>query len=520
MAGGRRRRAANDVVEGETRSPKKDEQVVVLDEEEDEDPLKATVARLRGRWELASVLNFLIVFEPVIGKAARLSAEEIEMGLINPNSLAQLHIALLKGIPPVSKTLDGLEDAWVTVLCKKLAPWWQWIAEGEIPLLAAKGEEISHYKELDPTKHLLLLKALCELRAKQDDVLAYINVNLKQGTEVSFFRKDKMGGDRKGTTYWYEGNATVGHRLYKEVIVLASKAKARGKGNLPSISFQWETLATNLKEFRKVLDEFSSSKVAAKVAIARTIESDVIPALEKLQQKKEKELRKKQRLERQLNDSRNSYAAGTIRTTRTRRAVSYTFDEYDRAIHDAIKANKKTSEEKMQENKRRRRNGASEGNSEDGSDKKGDYINGDNNDSGKKDESAGSDTASDMLEEFSTDDDDKNWGDRSGMKDEDNSDQSDSGNSETDKTCAQTDGIAQKPVGVRWSSRLAGDSSHLVMDNRNLVTKNRSRQRPICNSALDSVVIPDSDDENSEHKCSERAVHEELHEESPVTVPE
>lgn len=32
----------------------------------------------------------------MIGKAARLSAEEIEMGLINPNSLAQLHIALLK----------------------------------------------------------------------------------------------------------------------------------------------------------------------------------------------------------------------------------------------------------------------------------------------------------------------------------------------------------------------------------------------------------------------------------------
>lgn len=32
----------------------------------------------------------------MIGKAARLSAEVIEMGLINPNSLAPLHIALLK----------------------------------------------------------------------------------------------------------------------------------------------------------------------------------------------------------------------------------------------------------------------------------------------------------------------------------------------------------------------------------------------------------------------------------------
>lgn len=67
MAGGRRRRAANDVVEEETRSPKKDEQVGVLDEDEDEDPLKATVARLRRRWELASVLNFLIVRSYFVG---------------------------------------------------------------------------------------------------------------------------------------------------------------------------------------------------------------------------------------------------------------------------------------------------------------------------------------------------------------------------------------------------------------------------------------------------------------------
>lgn len=37
------------------------------------------------------------VFEPVIGKSLRISAEEIERGLIKPeSSLAELHIALLK----------------------------------------------------------------------------------------------------------------------------------------------------------------------------------------------------------------------------------------------------------------------------------------------------------------------------------------------------------------------------------------------------------------------------------------
>ncbi|KAL0003128.1 hypothetical protein SO802_016909 [Lithocarpus litseifolius] len=42
------------------------------------------------------------------------------------------------GIPPVSKKLNG-SDAWVAKLCKKLDTWWPWVAEGETPLVAAKG---------------------------------------------------------------------------------------------------------------------------------------------------------------------------------------------------------------------------------------------------------------------------------------------------------------------------------------------------------------------------------------------
>lgn len=82
-------------------------------------------SRLRERWELASVLNFLHVeitypffiwiqlrfslfldrliipfpqvFQPIIQSGLGISAEEIEMALITPNdALAQLHIALLK----------------------------------------------------------------------------------------------------------------------------------------------------------------------------------------------------------------------------------------------------------------------------------------------------------------------------------------------------------------------------------------------------------------------------------------
>lgn len=42
-------------------------------------------------------LQRLQVFEPVIGKDLKLSAEEIEGGLVRPNSsIARLHIKLLK----------------------------------------------------------------------------------------------------------------------------------------------------------------------------------------------------------------------------------------------------------------------------------------------------------------------------------------------------------------------------------------------------------------------------------------
>ncbi|KAK9946145.1 hypothetical protein M0R45_011622 [Rubus argutus] len=522
---------ATEVIGKEKRSENEDVEMVVLDEEE-KDPLKAKIAKLRELWELASVINFLKVFEPVIGKLTKVSAEEIEMGLITPNdSLAQLHIALLKGIPPVSKILDG-SDAWVTVLCKKLATWWPWVAEGEIPLTVAKGEEISHYKGLDPTERLLMLKALCELRADQDDALAYINDALKQGTEISLFRKDKIGGDGKGTSYWYDGNMIIGHRLYKEVTLVESKIKVRGKGclNQPNISLRWETLATNLEEFQKVRDELSSSKVAGELDAAKTIETDAIPALEKLQKKKERALKKKQRQERQQNVLTNFYGAGVTRSCRNRGPVNYTFDDYDRVIHEAIKVTnkRKTTDEKVQERKSRRNdtpnNDAQErdANSED-SDKKIDSTSSDNNHSGKKDDeesgNRSSDTESHMLEDVGDDDDDNNWDD--GTKDEDNGDLSDKGNCKPEKNNAKTDNIAQKwpAFGVRWSTRLAGGTSNQVVENRNLGAKNRSRQRPVCNSALDSVVIQDSEDENSEgHVNSETSGGPENP--SPVTDPE
>ncbi|XP_021758060.1 DDT domain-containing protein DDR4-like [Chenopodium quinoa] len=318
---------------------------------ESEEDSSSPLSKLRRRWELASVLNFFSVFEPLIGKESKMSAEEIEDALINPNSsLTKLHIALLKGIRPVNKKLSE-PDYWVKSLCLKLAEWWPWVAEGKVPLVPAKGEEVSRYKELDPTIRLLMLKALCEIRALQDDLVSNINDALKEGAQISQFRKDKIGQDRNGVSYWYDGDPVIGHRLYMEIDNGMLKQKHRGKNclDLKETNSEWEILATNLDEFRKVSERFSSCQVGVEAAVHETIETEVIPVLEKLQKKKERDLKRRQREEAYMSGC-HSYAAGVTRSCRSRRPVKYTFDDFDRTIEEAIKETRKGKVRKVERN--------------------------------------------------------------------------------------------------------------------------------------------------------------------------
>uniref|UniRef100_A0A2N9EF26 DDT domain-containing protein n=1 Tax=Fagus sylvatica TaxID=28930 RepID=A0A2N9EF26_FAGSY len=530
MNGGRRTRAAtaSEAVGKETlpvvKEESAEEPMVVLDESH----LESEVAKLRGRWELASVLNFLSVFEPVIGSGLKLSAEEIEMALIKPNSLlAKLHILLLKGIPPVSKNLNG-SDAWVTVLCKKLDTWWPWVAEGEIPLVAAKGEEIPRYKQLDSTNRLLILKALCELRAHQDDTVSYVNDALKEGNQISSFRKDKIGGDGNGTSYWYDGNKTIGYRLYRELNIYPSKRNSKGKGCLtpPAISSQWETLATNLDEFRKVVDELSGSKVVAEVDVSKTIETDAIPVLEKLQKNKDRALETKATarnapklilrsllrlellalvalvglpLDIPADGSYHIYCdraallsdceletlsqwvvgggdVGKGKTTDERKGSQYGRNGIASNVGQEMDTDSQETDTDSHE---------TDTDSKDSFGKKGDSQETDTDSSfGKKGDSMDNDTANDMLQEVGIDDENDN-DDYCGKKDDDIDDGSDLGNSEADRNHATLD--SQKPSNF---------TSHPVVETRSLGAKNRLRQRPTHNSALDSLVVPDSDDEN------------------------
>lgn len=97
------------------------------------------------------------------------------------------------------------------------------VAEGELPIVAAHGAEIEAYKSLDPAVRVVILKALCDIRVEQEDIRSYIDECMKHGIQLSAFRKERIGGDSHGISYWYEDDATIGHRLYREIRKVEAK---------------------------------------------------------------------------------------------------------------------------------------------------------------------------------------------------------------------------------------------------------------------------------------------------------
>ncbi|GAV66713.1 DDT domain-containing protein [Cephalotus follicularis] len=297
---------------------------------------------LRSMWELASVLNFLHAFRPLLNIAAEFSAEEFETALITPNdTLGDIHIPLLKAIPPITR-MALTRDTWVTVLCRKLRDWWHWVAEGDLPIVASHGVEIEVYKTLDPGVRVVILKALCDIRVEQEDIRNYIDNSIKHGVQLSAFRKERIGGDSHGINYWYEDDPVIGHRLYREIRKIeVKKAKAKGSHVLPSASYQWETVSTNFEEFEDVSEKLISSKNRTEASLGKKLKIDMLPEIEKEHKRKEKLLKKQHRQALLLDNFLVVDGLGTGRSLRDRKPVTYTFDDYDRSINEAIKITKR-----------------------------------------------------------------------------------------------------------------------------------------------------------------------------------
>ncbi|KAF2304502.1 hypothetical protein GH714_032809 [Hevea brasiliensis] len=198
--------------------------------------------------------------------------------------------------------------------------------------------------------------------------------------------------------------------------------------------------------------------------------------------------------ERLLNDFR-SYETGITRSGRSRRPVSYIFDEYDLVIDEALEITKKRKTEQRNEKKHiKQEKFLSDGDSDTGANLKDSHM-----------ENSDSDMGTDLKDE--------------NIKNGESSDsESQIQQNNTDmvmmimtakvvimimamnlailvrKRTYFVTGTVQKAYRSQCSKRLAGVMNHPVMETSNLATKNRLRQRPTCNSTLDSIV-PDSEDE-------------------------
>ncbi|KAK4264256.1 hypothetical protein QN277_025461 [Acacia crassicarpa] len=296
---------------------------------------------LRAMWELASILHFFHVFRPLLNISAEFSAEEFETALLTPNdTLSDIHIPLLKAIPPITR-MALTRDTWITILCRKLRNWWLWVANGELPIVASHGLEIEAYKSLDPGTRVIILKALCDIRVEQEDIRSYIDSSLKHGVLLSSFRKERIGGDSHGIFYWYEDDPIIGHRLYREVrkteVIQMRKGKPKGSRVNSSTTYRWETVATNFDEFVDVTDKLFSSKNKTEVSLGKKLKMDMLPEIEKVHKKKERLLKKQQREALLLDTFLVVDGIGPGRSLRGRKPVTYTFDDYDRSINEAIK---------------------------------------------------------------------------------------------------------------------------------------------------------------------------------------
>uniref|UniRef100_A0A2N9G750 DDT domain-containing protein n=1 Tax=Fagus sylvatica TaxID=28930 RepID=A0A2N9G750_FAGSY len=243
-------------------------------------------------------------------------------------------------IPPVTR-MALTRDTWVTVLCRKLRDWWHWVADGDLPIVASHGLEVEVYKTLDPGVRVVILKALCDIRVEQEDIRNYIDNSLKHGVQLSAFRKERIGGDSHGISYWYEDDPIVGHRLYREIRkVEVKKAKAKGSQVLHTASYLWETVATNFDEFQDVSEKLFTSKNRTEASLGKKLKIDMLPEIEKVHKRKERLLKKQHRQALLLDNFVSVDGLAPGRSLRDRKPVTYTFDDYDRSINEAIKITK------------------------------------------------------------------------------------------------------------------------------------------------------------------------------------
>lgn len=233
-------------------------------------------------------------------------------------------------------------------------------------------------------------------------------------------------------------------------------------------------------------DEYSSSKSKLEVVVSGAVENEVMPVLNKLQKKKERAMQKKRNEERIIN---NFCRVGITRSCRSSRPISYTFDEYDKAINEAIRETKRTKTKEDEKNQKKETPVVNKD-----SDSEEEEDNHENNESTESDSNS-SKLESEQVSKNSSNEDsgeeESQEEEESHENNDDNNDKNNENDSSEDELVVKSEIENGKKRGIK---KVGGDGS--IEEMRNFGAKKRLRQRPNRNTAIESAVVCDSEDES------------------------
>ncbi|CAD7698498.1 unnamed protein product [Ostreobium quekettii] len=357
-----------DLVDSEDATP-------VLGREVGKEDAELQVQAIRTMWEMAAILEFLDVFKPQLGIGVSYSADALEEALVKspgPGLLADLHMALLRGISP---RMQLSEFNWTAQLALKLHD--QWRREqgvSDLPFRPMKGQESEDYAKLPSVVRVHALKSLCDIRAEREDIRITIDEVLRprkvksqakgvrnnQATvtscSINDVRKEPIGRDSMGCHYWYlDLLNTSDVRLYKEeqprnseIVPVDVKEKmvkkqgggrhrAKGSQAAPPACGDWLVVAGSVSDLEGEGKRLGSSNKRADKALARKLLDEIVPGLHERHEAEERRRKAAAKVQMSLGNIILDGNGGYGRSLRTRKPVDNTFTDYNNMLDHAIR---------------------------------------------------------------------------------------------------------------------------------------------------------------------------------------
>mmetsp|Transcript_1766 Transcript_1766/g.10895 ORF Transcript_1766/g.10895 Transcript_1766/m.10895 type:complete len:491 (-) Transcript_1766:795-2267(-) len=344
---------------------------------------KNSIRHVQECWEMASLMAFLGAFADDVELPIAWTVDGLEAALLVPDEngteVMDLHVALLRGMNPKAAVN---ETNWRTMVAKKIKA--QSDAKEELfhKWVACKNhQERELHAQCTPIEKLKVLLIMCELRMACDNIRSRVEraataPKKKMGEDdihiLNALRPSPLGVDAEGAKYWFmdAGNKNIdrGFRLYKEdsrnsgTKVKATPVKwwetkkaslkvnlGGSKTSIPTME-KWQLIARDEASMEKVGESLTSGNAKADRRLGAIILDSIVPGLKERKKREEKRQVAAQRLHVALGNGLNANNLEVSgRGHRVRRAVNYTFENYDKEIEESIKAQNHRGERKVSE---------------------------------------------------------------------------------------------------------------------------------------------------------------------------